>query len=454
MMNMDIISEIESKNYSKVKFLLAEEHVPDISDLLEQLDDDLILAKVFKLLPKDIAAEVFSYTDADTQERLVRVFSDKELQNIITEMYTDDLVDFVDEMPANIVEKILKNSKLETRQLINKFLQYEDNTAGSVMTSEYLDVKADMTIEDIISKIRKCGNELETISVIYVTDSSRILEGFITIRDLVLAEPNQVAKDIMRTNLIFEHTSTDQEEIAKLFKQYDFPALPIVDRENRLVGIVTVDDVVHIIDDEASEDISKITAITPSEKPYLKTSVFKLWIQRIPWLAILMLSATFTSLIITHNEAVLSGASFGILITACMPMVMGTGGNSGGQASVTIIRGLALNEIGLRDIFRVLWKEVRVSVLVGASLSVLCFLKLLFIDSMIRVDNGVMIAVVVCLAMFFTVVVAKIAGCLLPLLAKACHLDPAVMASPFIQTIVDTVSLSILCALAFAMLPV
>lgn len=453
-MKQEIISEIENKSYVKVKQLLEQEHVPDISDLLEEIEDSLTLAKVFKLLSKDIAAEVFSYTSSETQEKLVKLFSDRELKNIIEDMYTDDLVDFIDEMPANIVERILKNATSETRNTINKFLKYEENTAGSVMTSEYLDVKSSNTVTQTINKIRKFGKDIESLSVIYVTNTSRVLEGIVSIRDILLADPEEKIEDIMRTNIIYENTNTDQEEIAKIFKQYDFLALPIVDKENRLVGIVTVDDVVHIIDEEATEDISKMNAISPNDKPYLKTNVFRIWLDRFPWLLLLMLSATFTGLIITKNEALLSKSAFGIILTACIPMLMGTGGNAGGQASATIIRGIALNEISMKDYFKVAWKEIRISILLGLSLAPVCFLKLLFLDGLHAQEGGVLCAAVVSLAMFITVVAAKVVGCSLPLIAKQCKLDPAVMASPFITTIIDSLSLLILCSLTMALLPI
>lgn len=453
-MKDEIISEIENKSYSKVKLLLEQEHVPDISDLLEEIEDPLTLAKVFKLLSKDIAAEVFSYVSSETQEKLVKLFSDRELKNIIEDMYTDDLVDFIDEMPANIVERILKNATPETRKTINKFLKYEDNTAGSVMTSEYLDIKSSNTVAQTINKIRRFGKDIESLSVIYVTNTSRVLEGFVSIRDILLADPEDKIADIMRTNIIYERTHTDQEEIAEIFKQYDFLALPIVDRESRLVGIVTIDDVVDIIDEEATEDISKMNAISPNDKPYLKTSVFRLWLDRFPWLLLLMLSATFTGLIITSNEAILSKSAFGIILTACIPMLMGTGGNAGGQSSATIIRGIALNEISIKDYFKVAFKEIRISLLLGLSLAPFCFLKLLFLDGLINTEGGVVVALVICLSMFITVVAAKFVGASLPLIAKQCKLDPAVMASPFITTIIDSLSLLILCSLTMALLPV
>ena len=400
-----------------------------------------------------MGAEVFSYADISIQEQLVSALSDKEVAFLIEDMYIDDAVDMVEEMPANIVEKVLKNSTAQTRQTINKLLCYEDDTAGSIMTTEYLDIKDDYTIAEALKRIRKKGQDAETINVLYVTDKRRIIKGVLSIRDILLADPEDKVVDHMEDNVIYAKTNTDQEEIAQTFKKYDILALPIVDNENRLVGIVTVDDVMEIIEEEATEDISKMAAVAPSDKPYLKTSVFKLWLNRVPWLALLMLSSTITSIIITRNEALLSTSAYGIILTACIPMIMGTGGNAGGQASATIIRGIALDEISFKDTLKVVWKEIRVSVLLGLTLSVLCFLKLLYLDGLHLEKDGYLVAAIICLAMFIVITISKIVGSVLPLLAKKCKLDPAVMASPFITTIIDAVSLLVLCGLSFALLP-
>ena len=452
-MNQELIEKLENKQYTELKSILKEMLVQDIAEFLEELDNPLWLLKVFKLLPKDMGAEVFSYADSNIQEQLVAALSDKEVAQLIEDMYIDDAVDLVEEMPANIVEKVLKNSTASTRQTINKLLCYEDDTAGSIMTTEFLDIKDDYTAADALKRIRKIGQDAETINVLYVTDKRRIIKGVLSIRDILLADPTDKVVDLMEDNVIFAKTNTDQEEIAQTFKKYDIIALPIVDNESRLVGIVTVDDVMEIIEEEATEDISKMAAVAPNDKPYLKTSVFKLWLNRVPWLALLMLSSTITSIIITQNEALLSTSAYGIILTACIPMIMGTGGNAGGQASATIIRGIALDEISFRDTFKVVWKEIRVSVLLGLTLSVLCFLKLLYLDGLHLEKDGYLVAAIICLAMFIVITISKIVGSILPLLAKKCKLDPAVMASPFITTIIDAVSLLVLCGLSFALLP-
>jgi magnesium transporter len=397
-----------------------------------------------------MGAEVFSYVDSDIQEKLVTALSDKELAYLIEEMYIDDAVDFVEEMPANIVERALKFSTSETRSLINKFLKYKEDTAGSIMTTEFIDVRENMSCATALKRVKKVAENMETINVMYVTSAERILKGVVTIRELLIADEDSKVSNIMNDNVISAYTDTDQEEIARLFRQYDILALPIVDKEHRLVGIVTVDDVIEVIEDEATEDIAKMAAVTPTEKPYLKTSFVRLWLTRVPWLMLLMISATFTGLIISKNESILSSGVYGILLTSCIPMIMGTGGNAGGQASATIIRGLAINEIDFKDILRVLWKEIRVSILLGLSLSIVCFGKILLIDGMLFGVEGVdaMSALIISISMFVTIILAKIVGASLPLIAKKCHLDPAVMASPFITTILDILSLLVYCLLA------
>lgn len=450
----EILEQIKEKHYSKVKKMLSDMLLPDVAELLENIDNDTDKIVTFRLLPKSLGAELFGYISADLQETLVRLLSDKEIAYIIEDMYADDAADLVEELPANVVEKVLKNSTKETRQLINKLLMYDDYTAGSIMTTEFIDFKTGMTVERALARIRRIGKDVETINVLYVTNKERVLIGVLSIRELLLADPEDKVDDLMETNIISAETSTDQEEIALIFQKYDFLTLPVVDKENRLVGIVTIDDIVDIISEEASDDIAIMNAVAPSDKPYLKTSTFKIWWNRVPWLMLLMISATFTGLIITKNEALLSKSAFGIVLTSCIPMLMGTGGNAGGQASATIIRGIALNEISIKDYFKVVWKEIRVSVLLGLSLAVVCFFKLLYIDGLFSMDQGYLVSAVVCLAMFITVVVAKFVGSSLPLIAKQCKLDPAVMASPFITTILDTISLLILCGLTTALLPV
>lgn len=449
-----LLEQIESNKLKQVKEELKDMHVQDIADLLEHIESPIDLIKVFKILPKDVGAEVFSYTESDIQEKLVSALSDKELGYIIEEMYIDDAVDFVEEMPANVVERILKTSTKETRALINKYLGYADDTAGTIMTPEFIDLKENQTIASCLKRIKRLGENVETINVMYITDSSRILKGVVSIRDILLADEEAKVGSIMDENVIYAETSTDQEEIARLFRQYNFLALPIVDKEKRLVGIVTIDDVIDVIEEETTEDISKMAAVTPNEKPYLKTSPFRLWLNRAPWLMLLMISATFTGLIISKNEALLSNGFYGILLTACIPMMMDTGGNAGGQASATIIRSIALNEVEFKDIFKVMLKEFLTGVLLGLTLGVACFGKIMLIDGLLFHTEGVnaLSAAIISLSMAFTIIVAKLIGCMLPIIAKKCKLDPAVMASPFITTIVDALSLLIYCGLALTFL--
>ena len=447
---MELLEKLKSNKLSDLKNDLQEMHVQDIADFLEQIDSPINLVKVFKILPKSVGAEVFSYVDSDIQEKLVTALTDKELAYLIEEMYIDDAVDFIEEMPANIVERILKFSTKETRTTINKFLKYEENTAGSLMTSEFISVRENMTSEMALKKVKKVAEDVETINIIYVTNAEKVLTGVMSIRDLIIADEEDTVADIMNDNVISASTDTDQEEIARLFRQYDILALPIVDKECRLVGIVTVDDVIEVIDEEATEDISIMAAVTPTEKPYLKTNTLTLWLTRVPWLMLLMISATFTGLIISKNEATLSSGIYGILLTSCIPMIMGTGGNAGGQASATIIRGIAVNEITFKDFFRVVWKELKVSLILGLSLAVVCFGKIILIDGLMFKVEGVdtISALVISLSMFITIILAKFVGAGLPLIAKKCHLDPAVMASPFITTILDILSLLVYCFLA------
>ena len=448
-----ILELIEEKKYQQVKQELSSLLVPDVADILENIKDDTNLATTFRLLPKNLGAEVFSYIESDLQQRLVELLSDKEIGFIIEELYIDDAVDFIDEMPANVVEKVLKSSTPQTRQTINKLLRYDEDTAGFYMNTEFVDLKSETTVENALERIRKIGKNVETINTLFVTNNERQLTGMLTIRDILLAKPDDMIKDLMHTNYISVDTNCDKEKIAMEFKKYDILSMPVVDKENRLVGIVTIDDVVDIISEEATEDIELMHAITPNDKAYLKTSVFKIWLNRVPWLMLLMISATFTGLIITKNEALLNKSIYGVVLTACIPMLMDTAGNAGGQASATIIRGIALNEISIKDYFKVVWKEFRVSIMLGLSLAVVCYIKLLFIDKLYWTDNGLLVAAIITFAMFLTVIVAKFVGCSLPLIAKQLHLDPAVMASPFITTIIDTLSLLILCGLTTSLLP-
>ena len=448
-MEKELLELIENKQYAKVKETMSNMLVPDVADILDTIESKSELVKIFRLLPKDLSAEVFSYASSDTQEILVNAFTDKEIRAVLDEMYLDDTVDFLEEMPANVVNRILSKVSPEDRKEINQFLRYKEDSAGSIMTNEFLDLKSTSTVKSAINKIRKFGEELETIITIYITDAQRVIEGFVSIKELIMADEDEKVGNIMHTNIVYAHTDTDQEEIAQLFSKYSLAVLPIVDNEKRLVGIVTADDIIEVVQEEGTEDLQMVAAIAPIEdKPYLKTSVFSIWLQRIPWLCILMLSATFTGIVINSYESTLSP-----LLFACVPMLMGTGGNAGSQASVTAIRSIALGEVEFKDMFKVLWKEFRVSVILSITLAVVCFLKLQLIDRMmLGYDYTPMISLVICLAMVITILIAKIVGAALPILAKKLHLDPAVVASPFITTIVDVVSLLVYCNISIMIL--
>lgn len=423
---------LAEKKYSEIKEVFAQMNGADISALFEEVPENKI-PLLFRLLPKVLAAETFVEMEADAQKMLIQGFSDNELKDVFNELYLDDAVDIVEEMPANVVKRILANTDPDTRKMINEVLKYPDDSAGSIMTIEYVSLRLNMTVEEAIKRIRRTGVDKETIYTCYVTDENRVLLGNISIKTLLLADENDVIKDIMDTNFISAHTLEDQETVANKFNKYDLLAIPVVDDENRLVGIITFDDAIDVMQDEATEDIKKMAAIIPSDKTYFKTTVFETWKARMPWLLLLMVSATFTGMIITSFEDALAAYT---VLTAYIPMLMDTGGNSGGQASVTIIRALSLEEIEFSDIFRVIWKESRVAILCGLTLSICNFVKLLLFD---RVT--VQVALVVCITLAVTVLMAKIIGCTLPILAKKIGFDPAVMASPFITTIVDAISL-------------
>ena len=432
---------IRRKQYAALRDLLCPIEAADIALLMEDLpEEDLPL--LFRLLPKELAAEVFVELDSDEQELLIQGFSNTELKEVLDELYLDDAVDIVEEMPANVVKRILKHSDPEMRKSINEILKYPEDSAGSIMTTEFVDLKASMTVEDAFKRIRRTGPDKETINICYVIDDNRHLIGLVTIRTLLLAEEDAVIGDIMETSIVSVSTLDDQEYTARSLSKYSFLALPVVDTENRLVGIVTVDDAMDVLQEEVTEDIEKMAAILPSDKPYLKTGVWETFKARIPWLLLLMISATFTGQIISKFETAL--AAFTVL-TAYIPMLMDTGGNSGSQASVTVIRGISLNEIEFRDLPRVLWKEARVALFCGAALSAANFLKLMLVDRMLFHNPLVTptMALVVCGTLVFTIFAAKLVGCALPLLAKKIGFDPAVMASPFITTIVDAISLLI-----------
>ena len=424
----------EEKKYASLRDLMQTLYPADIAAILSDLPEKLMPA-IFRLLPKDLAAETFVEMESDIKETLIRSFSDTELKAVIDEMYMDDAVDLIEEMPANMVRRILTQADADTRKQINEILKYDDDSAGSVMTTEFVALNPSMTAAQAIEHIRATGVDKETINTCYVLDKQYHLLGTVTIRTLILAGPQETCESLMTANAISVMTQDDQESAVQTMHKYDFTSLPVVDAENRMVGIITVDDALDIMEEEASEDIAKMAAITPSDKPYLRTGVFEIWKNRIPWLLLLMVSATFTGIVITNFESAL--ATLPVLI-AYIPMMMDTGGNSGSQASVTVIRALSLNELEFSDIFRVMWKEFRVAILCGATLTAANFVKLMTLDRI-----PVPVALTVCLTMLCTIVIAKLVGCTLPMLAKRAHLDPAVMASPFITTIVDVLSLLI-----------
>lgn len=437
-----IIELLNAKKYAEIRDILSEMDPADVAALLEQLDERS-LTLVFRLLPKELAAESFVELESDTQSVLIRTFSDSELKDVLDELYLDDAVDLVEEMPANVVRRILRQTDKETRMKINEILKYPKDSAGSLMTVEYVSLRSGVTVADAFSTIRRTAIDKETIYTCYVIDSNRKLIGVVSAKDLMLADPDDVVDDIMETKVISVSTIDDKENVAQKMGKYDMIAIPVVDSENRLVGIVTFDDAMDVMEDEATEDIEKMAAIMPTDKPYLKTGVVETWLKRIPWLMILMISATFTSIIINHYETALT--AFGL--AAFMPMLMDTGGNAGSQASVTIIRGLSLGDIHMGDIFRIIWKEFRVSLLCGVSMAVVTFAKVMIIDR-----PGMMVACVVSLTLLSGIITAKIVGCTLPILAKRIGFDPAVMASPFITTIVDALSLIIYFQIAHALL--
>lgn len=450
-------AEIEAlhkkRKFSQIKMILSEMNPADIAQLLEEFTNEQRLL-FFRLLAKEEAADTFVELDGDTQEALIHAFSDSELREVLDELYLDDTVDLIEEMPATVVKRILKNTDAETRASINTLLRYPEDSAGSIMTTEFVDLKRDMTVEAAFKRIRRTGVDKETIYTCYVTDASRHLLGVTTVKELLLHDYDDIIEDFMETNVIYVNTLSDQEEAAAQLSKYDFLALPVVDMEERLVGIITVDDALDVIQEENTEDIQKMNAILPTtERTYLKTGVFSTWKSRIPWLMLLMVSATFTGSIITSFEDKLASM---IILTSFIPMLMDTGGNSGGQASVTVIRALSLNEIGLKDIFKVLWKEIRVGILCGVSLASINFVKILLVDKLIMGVEGITLKVdfVISLTLFVEIIFAKMIGCTLPIFAKKLKFDPAVMSSPFITTIIDAVSLLVYFAFATAILKI
>ena len=432
---------IENKKYATLRDIFVTMQPMDIAGVLGELGENR-LPLMFRLLPKELAAETFIEMDPEEQELLIRGFSDAELKDVVDELYVDDAVDLIEEMPANVVKRILKSADPEMRRTINELLNYPEDSAGSIMTTEYVSLRPEMTAEEAIKRIRRGAVDKETIYTCYVTDKNRKLVGYVTLKSLLLAEDDTQITQIMGTDTISVTTTDDQEEVANALSKYDLSALPVVDKESRLVGIVTVDDAIDVMEEEATEDIEKMAAIMPTDKPYLKLSPFEIWKSRIPWLLLLMVSATFTGLIISSFESALAKW---VALTALIPMLMDTGGNTGSQASVTVIRALSLGDLEFSDFFRVVWKELRVAVLCAVSLAVVNFLKIQLVDVWLMHNTSVTVTVnlVICITLAFTIICAKLVGCTLPLLAKKLGFDPAVMASPFITTIVDALSLLI-----------
>ena len=431
----------QQKKYPALRDILVTMNPADIAILFDGLEEHT-LPLLFRLLPKDMAAETFVEMEPELQELLIRGFSDSELKEVVDELYVDDAVDLVEEMPANVVKRILRQADAETRKLINDILKYPEDSAGSIMTTEYIELRPTMTVADAIKNIRRNGSDSETINTCYITDEGKHLIGIVSIRAIILSEEDAVLQDIMEDNVISVGTLTDQEEAAAIISRYNFTVLPVVDGEDRLVGIITVDDAMDVMEDEATEDIEIMGGVTPVDKPYLRTSTFQFWRARIPWLMLLMIGATFTGMILNHFENALAQVT---VLTMFIPMLMDTGGNSGSQASVTVIRALSLGDIQFKDLLAVIWKEIRVAVLCGLSLAAVSFGKVMLVDRMLLGNSDVtaLVALTVCATMAFVVLIAKLIGCTLPMLADRLGFDPAVMSSPFITTIVDALSLLI-----------
>ena len=427
----------------------------DIAEYMEELDNEKMLM-VFRLLPKDIAADVFAYMDADQRQRVIEAMDDNEAVRLVDDMFIDDAVDFLEELPAGVVKRVLKGCDAQKRALINQFLRYPENSAGSIMTIEYMELHVGTTVGEAMAEIRRTGLDKETIYTLYVLDAQRKLLGTLPLRKLLLAQDEVKVETLMNQQFVCVHTTDDQELVADTVRKYDLISIPVVDHEDRMIGIITIDDIVDVIEEENTEDFEKMAAMLPSEDEYLKTGVLTLAKNRMPWLLFLMISAIFTGMIITHYEDALKTSAFGVVLTACIPMLMGAGGNCGSQASTLTIRGLALGEVELKDIFKLLWKEVRVGLIVGAVLSLVTFALYTFWlgDMDATIAQRIPTALTIAVAVYITVIVAKAIGCTLPLLAKAVHLDPALMASPLITTIVDICSLLVLFSVATEVLHV
>ncbi|MEG0616166.1 MAG: magnesium transporter [Oscillospiraceae bacterium] len=444
--NFDILRELFAKGSLRaLRAQLTETNEVDIALFMEEYPSEKAMV-IFRMLPKETASDVFANLEADTQQFIIESITDQELTLILNDLMMDDAVDMLEEMPANVVKRVLKTARPEDRVLLNQFLKYPENSTGSIMTAEFIELSAEMTVGEAISKIRKVGEEKETIYTCYVIDKTRILQGVVSVKSLLLSNDDQKLSELMETEIIYAATADDREETVKQLAKYDLLAMPVVDGENRLVGIVTVDDAVDVMEEEATEDFEKMAAMSPSDKPYLKTGVFSLAKKRIMWLMLLMVSGMLTGGILSHYEAAF--ATIPLLVTF-IPMLTDTGGNAGSQSSTLIIRGMAVGEISLRDLFRVFWKELRVSLVVGVALAAVNFARMV-----IFYPHGAMMALTVSLAMIATVVAAKTVGGILPIFAKLCHADPAIMAAPLITTIVDAFSLIIYFSIAKALLPI
>ncbi len=432
---------LDKRDMKQLKQRMEELNEFDVAEFLAEIDDNQ-MPMVFRLLSKETAAEVFANFDTPEQEKIINSITDSELSGIIEELYVDDAVDMMEELPANVVKRVMRAARPETRNLINQYLRYPDNSAGSIMTSEFVDLKKYMNVKEAFARIRRIGEDKETIYICFVTSADRKLEGIVTVKDLLLADDDTVLEDLMDRNVIFASTTEDQESVSEKFSDYDLMALPVVDGEGRLVGIVTVDDIIDVMEQEATEDFEKMAGILPSDKPYSRTSTVEMWKNRIPWLLFLMLSATFTSMILTRFEDMLAVQAG---LVAFIPMLMGTGGNSGAQASTAVIRSLSLGDTEPGDALRVMWKEWRVSVLCGLTLALVNFFKMLLLDGMILHNDSVTVTVAatVSLSVLFIVMFAKVVGSALPILAEKLGVDPAVMANPLISTVTDAVSLLI-----------
>ena len=445
--DLDLLLELaEQKQFRRLKEILSDMNEVDVAEFMDELEPEQLII-IFRLLPKELAADVFTYLeDSEDQEKLIGALSDQELRSILDELYVDDAVDIIEDMPANLVSRILRNTDAATRSQINELLKYPKDSAGSIMTTEFVYLHPDATVEESFARIRKVGVDKETVYTCYVT-RRRKLEGVVTVRRMLLSSYETRIGDIMETNLLSVKTNDDKEEVAQLFSKYDLYALPVVDNDDRLVGIITVDDAMDVIEEETTEDFEKMAAILPSDKPYLKTGVLETWKSRIPWLMMLMLSATFTGIILTRFENALAAC---VVLTSFIPMLTGTGGNSGSQSSVAVIRAMSLDEIELSDVLAVVWKEIRVAVLCGVCLALANYGKMMLVDRWLMGNPDVTAAVAftVCLALAGTVLCAKVVGCVLPMAAEKVGIDPAVMASPFITTVVDALSLLIYFAIA------